>query len=204
MITVNIIDDHRLVVEGLERLINDTDNDIRVSAKAYSITEGRKMLQRSMPDVLLLDAGLPDGDGVEFCEELHRAYPQLPVMMLTSYGEGAVVNRALKAGAAGYMLKSADFGEILEGIKTLAESEKFICREIEMMLKKSDSEIIELTRRERELLQNIVAGKSNIEIADAMCLGYYTIKSYRKNLLFKLNVHNTADLVRVAIEKKLV
>ncbi|MDR1810354.1 MAG: response regulator transcription factor [Prevotella sp.] len=203
MISVGIVDDHKIVVEGLENLVNESKL-ARVSGKSYSAAECRSMLRSGQPDVLLLDISLPDGNGIELCAEIKERYPQIKVLMLTSYSERTIINRALENGASGYVLKNSDPQEILEGILTVAEGNRFLCSEVDVLLRKYVSCPIELTRRERELLQLLIAGYTSNEIADKMCLGYETIRSYRKNLLMKLDVHNTAMLIKKAIDERLV
>ena len=143
MINITIIDDHKILFEELERLINSSDM-ARVKNIGYSVADCRRVLESELPDVLLLDVGLPDGDGCELCTELMQKHPTLKILMLTTYAEIAVITRALDGGASGYVLKNSTSEEIME------------------------------------------------------------VKSYRKNLTFKLEAHNTAQLVRMAIEQKLV
>ena len=103
-----------------------------------------------------------------------------------------------------YILKKSTSEEILEGISVVASGERFLCDEVEILLKKNAHNRIKLTQREQQLLKLIVDGYSNQEISDRMCLAEQTIKGYRKNLTFKLQTQNTAQLVRLAIEQKLV
>jgi DNA-binding NarL/FixJ family response regulator len=203
MINVIIIDDHKILLEGLEQLIKHSDTAC-VTNTGYSIADCRKLLERGLPDVLMLDVGLPDGDGCELCAELLRKYPALKILMLTTYAEIAVITRALDGGALGYVLKNATSEEIMAGIRTVASGERFLCDEVKILLKKDAGKRITLTGRERELLKLIVEGCSNDEIADRMCLAPQTVKGYRRNLIFKLDVHNTAQLVKMAIKEKLV
>jgi DNA-binding NarL/FixJ family response regulator len=203
MINVIIIDDHKVLLEGLEQLINRSETAC-VTGTGYSVADCRKLLKHSLPDVLLLDVGLPDGDGCELCADLLRQYPLLKILMLTTYAEIAVITRALEGGALGYVLKNSTSDEILEGISVVASGRRFLCDAVEILLRKNVNNRIVLTGRERELLKLIVDGCSNTEIADRMCLAEQTVKGYRKNLVFKLQVHNTAQLVRIAMEQKLV
>jgi DNA-binding NarL/FixJ family response regulator len=202
-ISVAIVDDHKMIAEGLEKLINES-NIARVIWKAYSIKSCLSMLECRQPDVLLLDIGLPDGNGIDACAQIKKQYSGVNTMMLTSYGELAVITRALNEGASGYVLKNSMSEEIMEGVITVASGGRFLCEEVDLLLKNDRIQRITLTSRERELLKLIVEGCSNNEIAQKMCLGYETIKSYRKNLILKLNAHNTAVLVRMALEQKLV
>ncbi len=203
MIQVAVIDDHAIVTDGLEKLINESEI-ARVSQKAYSVAGCWELLSNGQPDVLLLDISMPDGNGIELCSKIKEKYPQVKILMLTSYGELATITRALDAGADGYILKNSMPEEMYEGIRAVAAGERFLCEEVEVLLKNSKSNLLELTRRELELLQLIVEGYTLPELADKMCLGYQTVRSYRKNLNIKLNAHNTAQLVQNAKALKLV
>ncbi|MCL2074120.1 MAG: response regulator transcription factor [Marinilabiliaceae bacterium] len=203
MIKVAIVDDHIFLVEAMEKLINEL-GDTEVIDHAYSVDECWQMLSISLPDVLLLDVGLPDGDGCQLCQELMHKYPTLKILMLTTYAEIAVISRALEGGALGYVLKNSTSEEIHEGIRTVAAGEKFLCDKVQILLKKPTYERITLTTRERELLKLVIEGKTNAEIADKLCLAHQTVKGYRSNLIFKMQVNNTAEMVKMAIEKKLV
>ena len=203
-IRVAVVDDHIFLVEAMEKLINEM-GDTQVIDRAYSVEGCWQMLRSALPDVLLLDVGLPDGDGCQLCPELMRQYPALKILMLTTYAEIAVVQRALDGGALGYVLKNSTSEEIHEGIRTVATGERFLCDKIQTLLKKSSGvERITLTSRERELLKLVIEGKTNAEIADKLCLAHQTVKGYRSNLIFKLQVNNTAEMVKMAIERKLV
>jgi DNA-binding NarL/FixJ family response regulator len=202
-INVGIVEDHRVVADGFEYLINES-GAASVIGKAYSVAECHRMLATKPIDVVLLDVGLPDGSGLELCPQLKADYPELKIIMLTSYSETSLILRALDGGASGYILKNAMTEEIIEGIQTVMAGEKFLCHEVNIIVKKQAPSVIRLSRREQEMLRHIVAGLSNSEIADRMFLGYETIKSYRKNLMLKLNVHNTAALVKRAIEERMV
>ena len=203
LIKVAIIDDHKVVADGFEHLINDSGK-ARVVGKAHSATEGWELLARQQADVLLLDISLPDGSGIDLCPQIKAKYPKIKILMLTSYSELSIIMRVMEDGASGYILKNAMTEEIIAGICAVAAGKRFLCEEINTMLQEREVRLVRLTRREKELLGLIVAGKSNSEIAAGMCLGYQTIKSYRKNLIIKLRVHNTAQLVKAAIDQKLV
>jgi DNA-binding NarL/FixJ family response regulator len=203
MITVAIIDDHKVLVGGLNKLIDDS-NIARVIGIGYSAKDCRNLLARGLPDVLLLDIELPDGNGVDLCAELTKSYPELKILALTGYGEYPVVRRMLESGAKGYILKNAMAEEMYEGIEAVAAGETFLCHEVDVMLKQKRSDALWLSPNEQRLLKLIVEGYTNPEIADKLCLGIKTVKSYRQNLLVKLGAKNTAVLVGMAIEKKLV
>ena len=109
---VAIVDDHKIITDGLERLINES-GIASVTGKAYSVAGCREMLKNGQPDVLLLDISMPDGSGIDLCLKIKEKYPQVKVVMLTSYGELTTINRALEAGADGYILKNSEPEELL-------------------------------------------------------------------------------------------
>ncbi len=203
MITVQIVDDHRLFVEGLEKIIVES-GIARIIGKAYNARECWQMLVWERADILLLDVHLPDGNGVDLCPQIKQKYPDLKILALTSFAEYAVVSRMLENGAMGYMLKNAMPEEIIQGIETVADGEKFLCHEVDLLLKKQAGQAVILTRKERELLRLISEGYISSEIAEKMHLGIDSINNYRKNLLLKLDARNTAVLVKIAIEQKLI
>ena len=203
LISVFIIDDHRLFVEGMSKLINDS-GIAQVTHAGYSAKDWRLLLQQGLPDVLLLDIELPDGNGIDLCAELKKTFPALKILALTSYGEYHAVRRMLENGAMGYVLKNAMAEEIYAGIETVASGDTFLCHEVDVMLKRKSHDAIWLSPSEQRLLKLIVEGYTNPEISEKLCLGQKTIKSYRQNLLVKLGAKNTATLVGMAIKQKLV
>ena len=203
LIRVAIVDDHTVVAEGFECLINES-GVAGVIGKAYSVAGCWKLLTQSEPDVLLLDVSLPDGNGIDLSSQIKTQYPNLKIIILTSHSEVPIIKRALDCGVSGYIMKNATAETIIEGIKTVVSGEKFLCNETKKMLQRCDNNAVLLSRREQELVRLIITGKSGQEIADSLCLGYETIKSYRKRLMFKMGVSNSAELVRMAMEQKLI
>jgi len=203
MITVDIVDDHPLMVEGLRTLIENS-GVAEMIGSAGTGTGCLKMLQLSQPDVLLMDIHLPDINGIDLCKEVHTSWPNMAVIALTSFGEYTYVHKMLENGAKGYLLKNSMPEEIIEGIETVYTGEQFLCHEIDLLMRKQTERHIFLTPRETDLLRLIVKGYTNHEIAEELFLGFETINSYRKNLMFKLNARNTAVLVKMAIEEKLI
>ena len=203
LIRVAIVDDHKMFVEGIEKIINES-GVAEIVGKAYSSRECWEMLENIFFDVLLLDIHLPDGNGIDLCPEIHTKYPKLKILALTSFSEYALVNRMLLNGAMGYVLKNSMSEEIINGIATVFTGEKFLCEEVNMLMKKRTGVEIVLTGREREMLRLISEGYINTEIAEKMNLSVQTVNSYRKNLLFKLQARNTAVLVKMAIEQKMI
>ena len=203
MITVHIVDDHKILVEGLQKLINDSGFAL-TTAVSYTGKECLVNLRNELPDVLLLDINLPDSSGLDLCKIIRSEFPSLKIVALTSYSEYAIVRQMLENGASGYVIKNAMPEEILMSIEAVANGETFLCEEIDMLMRKTSNRHIWLTPREKELLKHISDGYTNTEIAEKMFLGVETINSYRKNLLLKLGAKNTAVLVKMALEEKLI
>ncbi|MDR0697986.1 MAG: response regulator transcription factor [Tannerella sp.] len=203
MITVHITDDHKMLTEGLRVLINET-NIATVTGISYSLSGCRNAIAFKRPDVLLLDIKLPDGNGIDFCAEIRKKYPELKILALTTHDEYSVVRRMMENGANGYILKNALSEEIISGIEAVMNGEVFLSEEVDNLIKKQKDQAIWLTARERELLRLIVNGYTNQEMADELYLGVETIKTYRKNLILKLGAKNSMILVKMAIENQLI
>jgi len=204
MINVAILDDHKMVVISLSKLINET-NIATVNQVYYDINSCRSGLNKPLPDILLLDVGLPDGNGVEFCAELKKKFRKLKIIMLTSYKEFNVAKRALHNGALGYVLKNAEPEEIIAGIETVNAGKQFLCEEIEILLKqKQYKEAVWFSPREKEVLQYIADGYTTKEIADMLEREEATVKTFRKILFAKFEVGNTAQMIKKACDHHLI
>lgn len=203
MIKVAIVDDHKVLTEGLRGLITDSGLAIVVGV-AHNAAQSRLSLGFWKPDILLLDVGLPDISGLDYCKEVKKLFPEIKVLALTTHSEYSVVRQMMDNGASGYLIKNAMAEEVLAGIAAVAAGGIFLCHEIDLLMKRPSDKNIWLTGRERELLKLISEGLTNSEIADKIFLSPETIKGYRKNLLLKLGAKNTAVLVKMAVEEKLI
>ncbi|MBR2291648.1 MAG: response regulator transcription factor [Prevotella sp.] len=191
-----IADNHRVVTEGIARLLPPNYD---CCGLARTLAEAADLITEHQPDLLLLDIGMPDGDGIDAIPTLKAAQPRLRILILTMYAEAAVIQRALDNGAEGYILKSADREELILGIDTVAAGGTYVCKEAKALLMNSREAAPELTQREREVLRLVVEGRTIKEIAEQLCLGFETVHSYTKSLRQKLGCPNTASLVRKAI-----
>jgi len=204
LISVSIVDDHKLVVESLSKIITES-GIAQINEVYFNLQTCRLGLEKSLPDILLLDIALPDGDGVDFCAETTKKYPDLKVVMLTTYKEMSIAKRSLHNGAIGYILKNAESEEMLAGIEAVGRGEKFLCDEINLLLKqKKYEEIVWLSNREKEILKFIAEGLTTDEIANKIFRDKETVRTYRRNLLIKLNAKNTPEAIRKGIEMKLI
>lgn len=205
MIKIAISDDHKVITQSLDTLLQ-LSGDIEVVAHASTNAECEAMLEQNPSiDVLILDVGMPDGNSLDYVETWKDRYPDVHILVLSTHAEAAVINRALSSGADGYVLKTCDKEELLQGIATVMKGEQYVCPEVVSILEAHPQlDVVALTPREREVLKLIVEGYSIKMIADRLSLAFETVHSYYKYLKLKLGVPNTAALVRVAIEQHLV
>jgi DNA-binding NarL/FixJ family response regulator len=203
MTRILIVDDHPLIIQSLSSIITDSKIG-EVTASASSAKQCMDLLSSKTFDLVLLDINLPDGNGLDICKSITEKYPQIKVLAITSFNEYTIIRRMMENGASGYILKNSMPEEVVEGIETVLKGETFLCHEVDLLMRKKPDQQIFLTPRESDLLKLICNGFTNPEIAEKLFLGVETINSYRKNLLFKLNARNTAVLVKIAIEQKLI
>lgn len=205
-IRVSLVDDHPAILNGL-RMILAPYPSIRVVG-AY--TDGQQLLEglaASLPDVVMMDIQLPGEDGISLCKKVMTQWPSLKVIVFTNCNDRHYVKSMFLHGAAGYLLKTADGHIILQAIESVQKGEQYIHEELkDVMLqqlitnKRSDPYAPSLTKREKEILALIVQGLSNQEIAAQLFLSVRTVENHRFNLIQKLDVKNTAALVKKAIE----
>lgn len=203
MYRILIVDDHPLIADGLKKLIEE----YKLCSLPVVALNGSECLHKLRGydfDLVLLDINLPDCSGIDLCLTISSEFPKIKILALTSFNEFTMVRKMLDNGASGYLLKNSMPEEIVLGIETVMQGEQFLCHEIDILMKKEADKHVFLTRRETEILKLIVDGFTNTEIAEKLFLGEETIKSYRKNLLYKLDAKNTAVLVKTAIEQKLI
>lgn len=208
-IKVSIADDHPVVANGIKNILNDFKHleVLAVYPNGNALLQGIKALQ---PDVLLLDMNLPDTEGAELARTITKLYSTVKILVFSSSDITIQVKKMLQAGAAGYLLKESDDVTIVKAIETVYNGGQFLSPAIQqamvddMFKNKNRPKQAVLTRREKEVLQLIVAEHTNQEIADKLFISPHTVDNHRINLLQKLNVKNTAGLVKVALQNGLV
>lgn len=212
MIEIVIADDHQMLIDGIKAML-DGEPDIKLAGIAYNGLEVLEILENTHVDVVLLDINMPVMDGVDTCKKLKKLHPLVSVLALTMYDEGGLISSMVRNGARGYILKNTGKAELLTAIKTVHEGKTFFPEKIkdillaDMMGKKSQQSaffIPKLTSREKEIVSLIVNEYTTQEIADKLFISVKTVETHRKHLLQKLNVRNTAGLVRIVIEKGLI
>lgn len=213
MIRVMIADDHNMFVEGIESILEGHEH-IQVVSKCYTGNEVFEKMPLDRPDVILLDINLPGMNGLEVCQKLNKEYPDVKVLALSMHNEESFVMEILKYGAQGYILKNTGKKELISAIETVNAGQSYFSEEVTETImkslvnqrsgsKKPSSLAPKISRREKDVLDLIVKEYTTQEIADTLFISLKTVESHRRSLLTKLNVRNTAGLVRVAIENQL-
>jgi DNA-binding NarL/FixJ family response regulator len=195
-----ITDDHYMVVEGIRSLLQ-SEADIEWMGHAMNAASCLAYLQRQQPDVLLLDINLPDRSGIELCAEIKSKYPAIRIIGLSSFNQQSYIEKMMREGASGYVLKNATREEIVEAIAAVMEGRTFLSHEAAAVVARGeDSKTPVLTRREKEVLGLIAEGLTNNAIAEKLFISTTTVDTHRKNLLAKFEVKNTATLIRMAFQ----
>jgi DNA-binding NarL/FixJ family response regulator len=202
-ITVLLADDHSLVRRGFRRILED-DEALKVVGEASNGVEAIRMAYELKPKVVVMDLSMPDLDGVQATKEIVKHLPGTQVLVLSMHADDNYVRNALDAGAMGYLLKSAIDVDLVGAIRSVSEGKRYIGTGLRYVAQERDDELSKLTAREKQVLQLIAQGKSNKEIASLLELSVNTVSVHRANLMEKMNIHRTAELVLFAIRKGLV
>ena len=195
-VTVVVVDDHPIVREGLARMLAE-HSDIRIVGAAANGADGLMTVQRSHPQVVLLDMQLPDMHGLDVLQEIVRRYPESRVLVLTIHDEPAIASRALDMGAAGYVLKDAGEEELIAAIRIVASGGEYFASLVMRQLigDRSTRESSQLSVREKEVLRLLAEGCSNREIAETLFLSPETVKTYVGRIFQKLEASDRAQAV---------
>jgi DNA-binding NarL/FixJ family response regulator len=202
-ITVVLADDHSLVRRGFRRILEDEEG-MQVVGEASNGVEAIRTAYELKPKVVVMDLSMPELDGVQATKEIVKHLPGTEVLILSMHADDNYVRNALDAGAKGYLLKSGIDVDLVGAIKTVAEGKRFIGSGLKYVAQEQEDEVNKLTGREKQVLQLIAQGKSNKEIAKLLDLSVNTVSVHRANLMEKMNIHRTAELVLFAIRKGLV
>ena len=202
-ITVLLVDDHALVRRGFRRMLED-DETLTVVGEASDGAEGVKLATQLRPDVIVMDCQMPVMNGLEATRKIVNANTGAAILMLSMHSEDTLVKQALEAGARGYVLKEALNLDLAGAIKSVAAGQTVLDPKVAKPQALKGERESGLTTRELEILQHIVAGKSNKEIASELELSANTVAVHRANIMERLGIHKTAELVVYAIRNGLV
>ena len=208
---VLLVDDHEVVRLGLMTLINDQPN-LQVVGEAGTTAEAVRAVERLHPDVVLMDIRMPGEGGIEATQQIVARFPETKVVMLTSFADDELIVRAIRAGAAGYVLKQVGNEELLRAITAVARGEalldpsttaRLLSRVREAERKADEDAFRDLSDREMDVLAELARGKTNAEIGRVLNLSEKTVRNYVSTILEKLHLTNRVELATYAVEHHL-
>ena len=202
MIKVFIVEDHQVVIEGIFSLLQKEQN-IAVIGYANTGESCMEYLLQNKADVVLLDINLPDTSGVDLCKLIKQKHSDTAVLVLSTLDQGSYMTKIMENGASGYLLKNVSKDELTKAITTVANGGIYFSFETGKIFKSTlekENNVPVLTKREKEILKLIAEGLTNVQIGQRLFISVDTVDTHRKNLYTKLNVKNTAMLIRHAIE----
>ena len=211
MIRVLIADDHQMFIDGIKSLLVNNKR-IQIIGEAHNGFEVTEFVGKQAVDLILLDMSMPVMDGMEAMKIVKQKFPDLKIIMLTMFNTRDQIEKLLRAGADGYVLKNTGKEELVLAIETVMKGESFFSKEVteqimagmqKKKLANRNAAIVELTEREKDVLKLIVKEHTTQEIAEKLFISTNTVETHRKNLVSKLNVRNVAGLVKYALQNGL-
>jgi len=212
-IRIVLADDHTIVRNGL-RLLLEQQPDFQVVGEAGDGREVVRLVENEKPDVVIMDIGMPNLNGIEAARRIAGTLPRTAVVVLSMHSDESYVVRALKAGIRAYLLKDSAQNDLLRAIRTVSEGRSFFSPKIRRMLQEDfirqlkDRDVEDsydlLTAREREVLQLVAEGGSNKEVAQMLGLSLFTVETHRAHILQKLNLHSVPELILYAVRKGII
>ncbi|UXP32082.1 response regulator transcription factor [Reichenbachiella agarivorans] len=211
MTSVILADDHSVVRKGLKLLLEECGTII-VVAEASSGEQALELVKEHKPDVLVTDISMPGMSGLDLIPLVKKAAPKTQILVLSTHNDEEYILVSFEAGALGYLPKNTKAEQLIAAVEKIAEGELYYTPEVvdilgaSLIKRRSPGKSLKsmLTKREKEILKELVNGATNKEIADHLFLSTRTVDSHRRNIMKKLNVTNSAQLVKMAIEKNLI
>jgi DNA-binding NarL/FixJ family response regulator len=205
-ISIIIVDDHPVVTEGLRALLEKKSN-LDIIGCFTTAAETLQFLADRKADVVLLDISLPDANGADVCLRIKTLYPSTCILAISNHNERSIIAQMLQNGASGYLLKNSSAEELTRSILSAIEGNLALSQEVQLILAQSDPSFRQaprLTRREKEVLKWVAEGLTTGTIAEKLFISPLTVETHRRNLMQKFEVNNTAALVKIAMEQKLL
>ncbi len=214
MINVLLADDHTMFVDGIDSILK-TESDIKVVGKVYNGPEVVEFVKANKVDLILLDVNLPGMNGIEVCKALKEFDNDTKILAISMFNEESFVTEILNNGAEGYILKNTGREELLLALRTVVSGKSYFSDDVTQTImkglmkqrrasKQREGFFPKISRREKEVLRLIIQEHTTQEIANKLFISLKTVESHRSSLLNKVNARNTAGLVRIAIENKLL
>jgi two-component system response regulator DegU len=216
-VKIVLVDDHTIVRDGIKSTLKDQKN-FKIIGEAGNGKEAVELVKKTEPDVVIMDISMPDMNGIEATDIISKKFPHSKVIVLSMHDDETYILKSVEAGAYGYLLKDVDKNEFVRAINAVNQGDKYFNTSISSVLvsgylnriksigssSNQSSDEYDLTKREKGILKMITDGKNNREIADGLGISIRTIETHRANIMKKLKVKNAIELVKVAIEDKIV
>ena len=205
-VKILLVDDHNLVTEGIARIITSNKNYC-VVAQLTNGPDAIEYVKNNEIHIIIMDINMTGMDGIVATQEIKKIVPNVKIIGLSMLGDYCTIHKMLENGADGYLLKNISGDELFVALTQILEGKTYLNAELQQLLLKGmrdQKNIPQLTKKEKEVLNHIAAGLTNKEIAIKLKIGEETIKSHRKNIMHKFDIHNTAELVRFAIDHQLI
>ena len=211
--SILLADDHSIVRKGLRSTLEEDDR-FHVVGEAANGREAVRIAEQLSPDIAILDIGMPQLNGIETTAQIQKVSPKTRVIILSMHSDETYILRALTAGARGYLLKDTAENDVMAAVDAVAQGKAYFSPAIAKMLlddyvgflrrRGLDDSWDLLTDREKEVLQLLAEGQSNKEVANVLGIGVSTVETHRMNLMQKLNLHSTAEIVLYAVRKRII
>lgn len=209
-IKIILVDDHQMFRDGVKSVLAEEEN-IEIIGEVGTAKDLYNLLKSNSPDLIITDISMPDISGIEIAKYVSENYPKIKILILSMHSNEEFITKALSVGANGYLPKDTSMSELLEAIRVIYKGDNYfnknisdtILRSIINKSKQESHDKITLTNREKEVIKLVVEGLTNKEIADKLFISIRTVDSHKNNIMQKLNLKSSVELVKYAIKNKL-
>lgn len=205
-ITLYIVDDHQMLIDGIKALLLN-ESDFKIEGEALRCADALEALKKKRPDILITDINMPEMSGIEFANAVRRTNPDQKILALSMAGEKATITDMLDTGVKGYILKNTGKKELMIALKKIADGGTYFSSDVAEEINRADDVIDKryiLTAREREIVRYVAQGLSHTEIGEKIFISPRKVDTHRTNIMRKLDVHSIAELIKLAIQLKLI
>ncbi len=205
-ITVFIIDDHHMLIDGIKALLLN-ESEFKIVGEALRSTEAIERVKKMNVDVMITDINMPEMNGIQFANAIRRIKPEQKILALSMFGDKAVITDMIDAGVKGYVLKNTGKQELITALKLIANGGTYFSGDVAKELNRVDDNIDKryvLTPREREIVRHVAQGLSHTEIGERIHISPRTVDTHRTNIMRKLEVHSIAELIKIALQLKII
>ena len=202
MTDILIVDDHEIVRAGIKRLVENTPN-LNIVADLGSGEEAYQFLQKNIVDLIIMDVSMPGKGGIETTHQIKKRYPKIKILMLSMHDNAMIIEKAMKAGADGYILKNDLSDDLLNAVEKVMNNETIISASVDVDEFK-DSLIKDLNNKEFEIFKSLASGEDLLSIAEKLNISYKTAANYQTSIKQKLNIKNILDFYNLAKENKIL